>query len=73
LLGGEERIAQAPEVLWRNPYPFVAHLDHDPALGGVEGGGHSDPASPVGQRLQGVGHEIHHDLFHMLRVSPYER
>src|SRR5438105_458230 len=73
LLGGEERIAQACEILRRNAASFVAYRKHYTAFGSVKGGGHGDPVLPVGQRLQGVGQEIHHDLLHVLRIAPHGR
>jgi hypothetical protein len=70
LLGGEERVAQACEMLRRNPNTFVSYFRHHTVLGGVAGGGHGAPALPVGQSLEGVGQEIDHDLLHVLRIAP---
>src|SRR5262249_22769433 len=45
VLGGEEWIAQACEMLRRNPDPFIAYLKQHTTLDGVEGGSHGDPVT----------------------------
>src|SRR5919106_692850 len=62
LLGREEGIAHAREVLGRDAGPLVLHLQHHAALALVEPRPDAHAPIPARQRLQGVEDQVHHDL-----------